>query len=405
MKNKKYTEVLEHLSALRSGSLWQLEFSYDLEERYQLGQNDWYRDAIRISSLLGIALLFASYIVELVSGTVPVWQTILARGFAMTGLLCAYIYICRSINLTWKYWIVSLNTVLVIGALLIMARLTPAPIKLIYYTNVFFVEVVVFTFIRLPLNFTSTLGLVMLLMVAGSLYLDSMNNQLTFHLMFFLITGTVLAIMVAIKTEKMSRESFLKSELIHFEKNHFRALNEQLNEQICLDRITHLLNRMSFEDRLVSAWNNANLNKQFISLVAINVEQFAYYNAQFGSEMGDDLLREVARRIRRVLDGSTAEVSRLNGGRFIILLSENNKSIENLLEKIRTKLVSLNALEGLPSIHQKVYLTWGRVNIEPESERDPRGIIDRMFNHLAPLKSESADWGTCRLMNKQLKNA
>ncbi|RLP55524.1 MAG: GGDEF domain-containing protein [Ketobacter sp.] len=384
--NKRHAEVLEHLTTLRAGSFWQQVFSPYLEQAYQTNQNQWYRDAIRFSSLLAILLLLASYLVEWGTGITHDTGALVARAIAIIGLSVAYIYIRRSKRLTWKYWVVTLNTLILTAALLVIAHDTAQPIKMIYYTNVFFVAVVVFTFIRLPLNFTNTLGLVLLIMVACALYLDSMNLQVSAHIMFFLCSGTFIAVMVSSRTEKMSRESFLKSELIEFEKRHLRDLNERLQEQITLDRVTHLYNRMAFDDKLLSMWSLCSQNDQRLVLVAIHIEHFGYFNEKRGAESGDDLLREMSRKIRSVLQDSNDAAARVSGGRFVLLLTGSEKEVNDQLEALRGQLLNLSTLQRCTVLEGKVYLSWGRVNLEVDIDRDPRGVIDRMFNHLGPIE-------------------
>nr|WP_255473925.1 GGDEF domain-containing protein [Ketobacter sp. MCCC 1A13808] len=184
----------------------------------------------------------------------------------------------------------------------------------------------------------------------------------------------------------MSRESFLKSELIEFEKRHLRDLNERLQEQITLDRVTHLYNRMAFDDKLLSMWSLCSQNDQRLVLVAIHIERFGYFNEKRGAESGDDLLREMSRKIRSVLQDSNDAAARISGGRFVVLLTGAEKEVNEQLEALRGQLLNLSTLQRCTVLEGKVYLSWGRVNLEVDIDRDPRGVIDRMFNHLGPIE-------------------
>lgn len=372
--------------ALRKGTPWDLYFSPFLEQNYQHSQIDWYRDSIRISSLLGVLLLFASYLVEWFIQVQADTPGTVARGIAITNLLATYIYICKSKMLNWKYWFVTANALLVTATLLLLARGMEPPIKQFYYSNIFFVEIVVFAFVRLPMNFTSTLGLILLIMIGGALYQDNLDMQVAAYVLFFLTNGTIVAIMVALKTEKMSRESFLQSQLIYHEKNQLRELNDRLNEQMSLDRITHLLNRMAFEDKLLYNWSLACGNKESLIMIAVYIEHFTYFNENNGEEAGDDLLREVARKIRTSLPDSNDIAARISGGRFIILFANHIGKNHFFLEKLRCKLLKLTVPERYQACQRQACLSWGMVQVEPDSEHDPRGMIDRMFNHLAPIE-------------------
>lgn len=384
--DKRHVEVVQELSNLRTSSFWQFAFSPDLEEAYQVNQNPWYRDAIRFSSLLAILLLSASYLVEWGTGIHLSPFALIARGIAIVGLCLAYWYSRSAKRLSWKYWVVTLNTLLVTSALLVIAQDAPAPVNIIYYSNVFFVAVVVFTFIRLPSNFTNTLGLILLIQVAVSLYLDKVELQTAANVMFFLCSGTFISVIVSSRTERMSRESFLKSELIQYEKRQLRELNERLNEQVTLDKVTRLLNRMAFDDKLLAMWSLYSQDDQPLVMVAIHVENFSYFNQHRGTESGDDLLREISRKIRSVLTGSNDVACRISGGRFVVLLTGMAGEIDGQLQSLRLHLADLTTLQRCPSMAERVYLNWGKVTLIADMERDPRGLIDRMFNHLRPLE-------------------
>lgn len=390
MDNKNHTDVLDNLSTLRSGSIWSLEFSPALEKNYQFSQNEWYRDAIQVSVVLAILLMVLGFCLELGTGVTVGTKATVARGIATASLLGAYLYMKRSLRLTWKFWVVSLNTMLVAVTLLLLAHdATNQTLKIVYYCYIFFLEVVVFAFVRLPLNFTTTLGLVLLLMVGGALYFDSIAVQLAAHIVFFLLGGTLLAVMVSVKTEKVSRSSFLKAQLILHQKEQLRILNDQLTEQSRLDRVTRLLNRVAFEDQLMSQWTLAHQSKQNLALVAIHIEQFTYFNECYGTDMGDDFLREISRKIRSLLVDKEHIASRISGSRFVILLANPAAaSSSDLLEKLRGKLLSLSTLKKCQN-DESVYLTWGRVLLEADLDRDPRGTIDRMFKHLTPVNETS----------------
>lgn len=387
--NKRYSEATEQLASLRSGSFLEMGFSRELEQRYQDVQTDWYRDAIRISSLLAALLLSASYVVEWSTNIQLSFMTLAVRAISIVGLLGTYLYARKSKRMTWKYWVVTCNTLIISGTLLIMAQEISQPIKMMYYCNVFFVEIVVFTFVRLPLNFTNTLGLVLLLMVGAAVYLDTMDLQVSAHVLFFMLSGTLIAVMVAIKSERISRESYLKSELIEFEKNQLRDLNDRINEEARLDRVTRLLTRVAFEDKLLSTWSLFSHNQQWLVLVALHIEHFAYFNEQRGTECGDDLLREVSRKVKSVLMDRDDVACRVSGGRFVIMFTGSEQVVNRQLENLRQKLGHLTILERYPATREVVYLSWGRVMLEPGSDRDPRGLIDRMFMHLVALENHA----------------
>ena len=133
-------------------------------------------------------------------------------------------------------------------------------------------------------------------------------------------------------------------------------------------------------------------------MVAIHIEHFAYFNEQRGTEMGDDLLREIARKIRAVLIDKEDVASRISGGRFVVMLTGEESVVDNQLERLRENLSHLTVLNRAAVVQDAVYLSWGRVMLEPDSDRDPRGLLDRMFRHLVALEKHAL---CCRPVNRQ----
>ena len=69
----------------------------------------------------------------------------------------------------------------------------------------------------------------------------------------------------------------------------------------------------------------------------------------------------------------------------MVMLTGTERVANSQLEKLRENLSQLTVLDRFPTTRENVYLSWGRVTLEPDTDRDPRGLLDRMFRHLVPL--------------------
>jgi diguanylate cyclase (GGDEF)-like protein/PAS domain S-box-containing protein len=85
------------------------------------------------------------------------------------------------------------------------------------------------------------------------------------------------------------------------------------------DVLTDLPNRELFHDRLETAIAAARRDHQRLSVLYIDLDRFKQANDSHGHDVGDMLLREVARRIRQCLRESDT-VGRLGGDEFAALL-------------------------------------------------------------------------------------
>jgi diguanylate cyclase (GGDEF)-like protein/PAS domain S-box-containing protein len=87
------------------------------------------------------------------------------------------------------------------------------------------------------------------------------------------------------------------------------------------DPLTDLPNRALLEDRLGQAIAMAQRHRTSIALVTCDIDRFKEVNEMYGTSNGDEVLRMIATRIRRLVETGTT-VSRVGEDQFVVLLSE-----------------------------------------------------------------------------------
>ncbi len=98
-----------------------------------------------------------------------------------------------------------------------------------------------------------------------------------------------------------------------------RELEEQLAHQAFHDALTHLPNRNLFLDRLQHALARIERVQSLLAVLFLDLDNFKVINDSLGHEVGDQLLMNVAERLRGSMrSGDTA--ARLGGDEFILLL-------------------------------------------------------------------------------------
>ncbi|HET6472183.1 MAG TPA: PAS domain S-box protein [Pseudomonadales bacterium] len=94
---------------------------------------------------------------------------------------------------------------------------------------------------------------------------------------------------------------------------------EQMERMAFYDTLTDLANRRLFGDRLEQAIAHAQRTGTYAALLYLDLDQFKRVNDTLGHEAGDELLREVARRLTHCVR-SEDTVARPGGDEFTILL-------------------------------------------------------------------------------------
>ncbi len=103
------------------------------------------------------------------------------------------------------------------------------------------------------------------------------------------------------------------------------------------DPLTDLPNRALLEDRLTQALNMAHRHNGPIAMLTADIDAFKDVNDLYGSSHGDEVLRLIGARLRRLVNGS-GTVSRLGEDQFGILIVDapDRASVESLARRLQS---------------------------------------------------------------------
>ncbi|HWS67911.1 MAG TPA: EAL domain-containing protein [Steroidobacteraceae bacterium] len=110
-----------------------------------------------------------------------------------------------------------------------------------------------------------------------------------------------------------------------------KAMESQLADAARRDKLTGLANRALFMDRLEKAVTRVQRGEQALfATMFLDFDRFKLINDTLGHDAGDELLRQIAQRLRRelrasdalTLDESSNVVSRFGGDEFLLLIND-----------------------------------------------------------------------------------
>jgi diguanylate cyclase (GGDEF)-like protein len=98
------------------------------------------------------------------------------------------------------------------------------------------------------------------------------------------------------------------------------SANKQLRHLATHDALTGLPNRVLMDDRISQSIRLADRQKQSFAVMLLDLDRFKSVNDYLGHRAGDELLREVARRLKGVVR-EVDTVTRLGGDEFVLIIT------------------------------------------------------------------------------------
>ena len=150
-----------------------------------------------------------------------------------------------------------------------------------------------------------------------------------------------------------------------------RAGEELLQQQALHDALTGLPNRALLNDRLAHALAVAARERTPLALFLMDLDRFKEVNDTLGHDAGDDLLREVGRRVQGALRASDT-VARLGGDEFAMLLpGADAASATETARKV------LSALVEPVTLHEQIVIAGSSVGVAlyPDHGEDADALL------------------------------
>ena len=147
------------------------------------------------------------------------------------------------------------------------------------------------------------------------------------------------------------------------------------------DSLTGLINRSGFESSLVSMLQNSRHNNVQHCLLHVDIDQLHVVNDLMGHEIGDNLIRRVAKSLRNAVRDSDL-LARLGGDEFAVLLTNCDvQQAHTIANKIRNAIHELTVVSAKRQL--EVSASVGIAAVTPQTE----GIVGIMASAEIACKS------------------
>ena len=157
------------------------------------------------------------------------------------------------------------------------------------------------------------------------------------------------------------------------------------------DKLTGLANRHHFDDRFLFCLQQAQLEKQPLALLLIDVDHFKRYNDHYGHAAGDDALKKVAQIVQKVTHSNHDLAARIGGEEFAILLpGTRTQPAIDLAAELRLHLLSLQ-LPHEKSPLGRLSCSIGILSEIPDLQETTRSLFEKADQALYGAKRNGRD--------------
>lgn len=127
-----------------------------------------------------------------------------------------------------------------------------------------------------------------------------------------------------------------------------RQLMDELHAAARIDELTGLPNRRSFREFTMAALRRADQEQRKLAVLFVDIDGFKHVNDSFGHVVGDDLLRELAGRMRCHME-ERGFVARLAGDEFVVVIENADAlaEIAAVAQSLREAMARSMLLQGM----------------------------------------------------------
>jgi len=177
---------------------------------------------------------------------------------------------------------------------------------------------------------------------------------------------------------ELNRHMSMLLQSLHRMRNEVEQAHRKSNilaRQVYLDPLTEVHNRRAFERRIREELSRFHRYGQRFSLILIDADHFKRINDQFGHRAGDRCLKEMVRRIQKVLRESDF-LARYGGEEFVVILpGTDGNAAFSTGERLRRLVEKTGFLYRDETIPLTVSLGITEVR---ESDRSPEKLFERV---------------------------
>lgn len=167
--------------------------------------------------------------------------------------------------------------------------------------------------------------------------------------------------------------------------------NERLSLQATIDELTGLPNRYDLNDYAEEAFIRAAENKTPLGVEILDIDYFKQYNDTYGHQAGDECLRAVASRIKKLCEEHPrVYAARYGGDEFVVIYEDySDQAVLKMAEDLRDSIRELSNLAEGDEKKAVISISQGIRNSVPLSENKLWDYMYAADNALYDIKKKN----------------
>ena len=172
----------------------------------------------------------------------------------------------------------------------------------------------------------------------------------------------------------------------HLELKRHRDMLERLS---MLDPLTGIPNRRRFDETFELEWKRAERDASFLALIMIDIDFFKKFNDQYGHQIGDECLIQVAQSLVNSVHRPGDCVARYGGEEFACILPGTDiHGALRVAENMRDEVAELQIPHDQSSVAPYVTISLGAASILPARMNWPEKLLTGADHALYHAKDE-----------------
>ncbi|MES9944257.1 MAG: EAL domain-containing protein [Candidatus Thiodiazotropha sp.] len=180
------------------------------------------------------------------------------------------------------------------------------------------------------------------------------------------------------------------------------SLKKQLQYQADHDSLTGLPNRKLIKAETEKAIQLANARQHELAIMILDIDRFKMINDSMGHVIGDDLLRQLANRLRQFTSRRDI-LSRFAGDEFVFLFTTDHATIRNIIPEIIARLDRV-FIDTFKLVNREIHISASKgIAIYPD---DGKTFIDLLKNADAAMyQAKRSKPGSHAFFSKSLQDS